>query len=93
MAKSASAGAGANEVEALFAGLTAATEISQRQLGDLWARQCDMMARYFAALGKSTGPEALMAANAAFMAEAMDSFGQVATTMQALGGEAPPRVK
>jgi len=59
-----------NGLDATFAPFTAAMMSSRDQAMLAFARQCEMMSRYYAALSKAQGPEAIIAANAELAADA-----------------------
>jgi len=77
-----------NGSDSIFASFTAAMMSSRDQALMAFARQCEMMSRYYDALSKAQGPEAIIAANAELAADAFVGLNEVAALPAALDSHA-----
>lgn len=77
MAKSAQAPNGADTI---FGALLTTVHDGQDTITRAWSQNCDLYARYFAALSRAHGPEDLLAANAQLMLGGMDAVTRAASS-------------
>ncbi len=71
-------------VDAMMSGLVAATKGGREEALQAWARGCDAYSRYFAALARANGPEAIFAAQAELLSDGMDALTKNAAALQRL---------
>lgn len=67
-----------NGADTVFSTLFTTVHDGQDKIARVWSQNCDLYARYFAALSKARGPEDLLAANAQLVLGGMDALSRTA---------------
>ncbi len=78
--------------DAMMSSLIAATKGGREEALQAWTRGCDVYSRYFAALSRADGPEAVFAAQAGLLTDGIDVLTKNAAALQRLnvnGGSGP----
>lgn len=63
--------------DALFAPFGAAMMFGRDAAMQIFARQCEMIVRYYEALAEATGPEGILAANTKLAADAFEGLNEL----------------